>query len=260
MLAGRHLPHDEGCVFYRTHARRRDEAPWNRPRKAPEGLFAVLRDRAEEERVSRPGGRSEEEGERTHIRRSALSQRLLMLMERAGLNRLPPPDTFGGPDRWLDVMRERATLIEVAPGRALSGLWFPDIRMWKGKWVPARIREVAKNWPAGHKPQGFLCWVVWDVDAHGVGTQQRKDRVEVVSGVGRPVVGRNPIPAPYLFLGAVGVQDERIGYECLEGYAQPIVSSDCPLPVDSLPRPPCTCARGSARQGRAIRRSPCTRT
>ena len=118
VLAGPHLPHDEGCVFHRTHARRRDEALWNRPRKAPDGLFAVLRDRSEEQRVSRLGGRSEEEG-------------------------------------------------------------------------------------------------------------------ELVSGVGRPVVGRNPIPPPYLFLGAVGMLEARFGYECVEGYAQPIVASDCPVPVDS---------------------------
>ena len=233
VLAGRHLRHDEGCVFHRTHARRRDEALWNRPRKAPDGLFAVLRDRSEEQRVSRPGGRSEEEGERTHVRRSALSQRLLMPIERAELNRLPPVDAIGKSGRWQAAIQERTTEIEIAPGRMLSDLWFPHIRMWNGRLVHARVRAAASDWPAGHKAQGFLCWFVWDVDAHGVGTKARNDRVEVVSGVGRPVVGRNPIPPPYLFLGAVGVQDERIGYECLDGYAQPIVSSDCPLPVDS---------------------------
>ena len=47
------------------------------------------------------------------------------------------------------------------------------------------------------------------------------------------MIGRNPVPRPYLFLGAVGVLDRQIGYECLEGYAQPIVASDCPVPVDS---------------------------
>ena len=233
VLAGPHLPHDEGCVFHRTHARRRDEALWNRPRKAPDGLFAVLRDRSEEQRVSRLGGRSEEEGERTHVRRSALSQRLLMLMERAELNRLPPVDTIGNSGRWQDVIQERTTEIEIAPGRMLSDLWFPHIRMWNGRLVHARVRAVASDWPAGHKAQGFLCWFVWDVDAQGVGTNARNDRVEVVSGVGRPVVGRNPIPPPYLFLGAVGMLEARFGYECVEGYAQPIVASDCPVPVDS---------------------------
>ncbi len=62
---------------------------------------------------------------------------------------------------------------------------------------------------------------------------QRRNRVDVVVGVGRPVIGRNPVPRPYLFLGAVGVLDLQIGYEYLEGYAQPIVASDYPVPVDS---------------------------
>ena len=66
-----------------------------------------------------------------------------------------------------------------------------------------------------------------------MGTAARRDRVEVVSGVGRPVVGRNPIPPPYLFLGAVGLAYEQVGYECLEGYAQPIVAGEWPVPVDS---------------------------
>ena len=93
---------------------------------------------------------------------------------------------------WQAAIQERTTEIEIAPGRMLSDLWFPHIRMWNGRLVHARVRAAASDWPAGHKAQGFLCWFVWDVDAQGVGTKARNDRVEVVSGVGRPVVGRNP--------------------------------------------------------------------
>ena len=232
VLGGRHVPHDERCIFHRTHARRRDEGSRDRPpRKAPQGYFGVLRDRAEEQRVSQPGGRSDEGGERTGVWRSAMSQRLLMLNERAGLNRLP--QAGADPDRWLDAIREQAAEIEIAPGRLLSDLWFPHVGMWNRRQVHARVRAAAKDWPAGHKPQGFLCWVVWDVDAHGVGTEERNNRVDVVSAVGRPVVGGNPVRAPYLFLGAVGLRDERAGYECLAACAHPIVASDCPVPVDS---------------------------
>ena len=236
VLAGRQAAHDESCVFHRTRARRRrDAAQWDRAAiKAPEGLFAVLRDRAEEQRVSKPGGRSgEEDGERTRVRLRALRQRLLMLVESAGLNRLRPGEESGDARSWPDALLERAKEIEIAPGRLLCDLWFPAHRMWRRRLVHARVRAAAKDWPAGHKPQGFLCWVVWDVDARGVGTLERNNRVEVVSGVGRPVVGRNLIAPPYLFLGAVGMDDARIGYECLEAYAQPIVASDCPVPVDS---------------------------
>ena len=60
-----------------------------------------------------------------------------------------------------------------------------------------------------------------------------RKRVEVLSGVGQPVIGRNPVPPPYLFLGAVGLPGGSSGYECLKAYAQPIVASDCPVPVGS---------------------------
>lgn len=235
VLAGRQVAHDEGCVFHRTRARRRDAARWNRPaRGAPEGFFAVLRDRAEEQRVSRPSGRSEEEdGERPAGRRPALAQLALMLMERAGLNRLRPGEGSRDAGSLADALLERAKEIEIAPGRLLSDLWFPDHRMWRRTLVHARVRAAARDWPARHKPQGFLCWVVWDVDARGVGTADRHNRVEVRSGVGRPIIGRNPVAPPYLFLGAVGVDDERTGYECLQAYAQPIVARECPVPVDS---------------------------
>ena len=146
VLAGRQAAHDESCVFHRTRARRRQRGPWDRPaRTAPEGRFAVLRDRAEEQRVSRPGGRSEEEeGERTGPRRPASSQLLLMLMERAGLNRLRPGDEFGDESAWSDVLLERAKEFEIAPGRLLSDLWFPAHRMWRPRLVHAREPRAAR--------------------------------------------------------------------------------------------------------------------
>ena len=234
VLAGQHVQHDPDCFFYRRHANRSDKAQWDRsPRKAPEGFFAVLREPAQEQRVSRPGRRSKEKGDTLAGRRPALSQRLLMLMERAALNQLPPVDTLGDGSKWQRVMRARAAEIEIAPDRPLSKLWFDHIRTWKGELVHARVREAAREWPTGHVAQGFLCWVVRDVDAHGVGSQERNDRVDVLARVGRPVVGRNPVPGPYLFLGAVGLPEGRSGYECLQAYAQPIVARDCPVPVDS---------------------------
>lgn len=59
------------------------------------------------------------------------------------------------------------------------------------------------------------------------------DPVEVVSGIGRPIVGHSPVRGPYLFIGAVGLPRGSGGYACVEGWAQPIVATDCPVPVDS---------------------------
>ena len=67
----------------------------------------------------------------------------------------------------------------------------------------------------------------------GVGRVGGTDRVEVRSGVVRPVVGTRPIAPPYLFLGAVGLLKGETGYQCLEAYAQPIVAREWPVPVDS---------------------------
>ena len=121
--------------------------------------------------------------------------------------------------------------------------------MWVSKSVHTRVRAAAGDWPVGHKPQGFLCWVVGDTDARCVDSAYRNKRVEVASGVGRPVVGRSPIPPPYLFLGAVGLADEQRDYECLEGYAQPIVARDCLVPVDSdYERRACGTLRETLRQ------------
>lgn len=234
VLGGRHPDHDEGCVFHRTQVRHRLEARWSRPRKAPRGYFAVLHDAAEDRRVSLPHGRPEEETEeRRTARRSALSQRLLMLMERARFNRLPEADALGDPAGWLGRLRDSAADIEIAPGRPLRELWFTNERMWHGRAVHARVREAARDWPSGFRAQGFLCVVAWEVDSGGIGTERRGNRIDVASAVGRPVIGRNPVPRPYLFLGLVGERNRRAGYECLAGHAQPIVAASCPVPVDS---------------------------
>ena len=198
------LAHDRRCVFHRPPAhRRQDAAQWNRmARTAPNGFFAVLRDqaRAGEQRVARPGGRVEARGQRTSVHRPALSQLLLMLLEKAALTRVRPDDER----MWVNTVEAPAKEVEIAPGRPLSELWFPRAAMWTSTLVHARVRAAARDWPAGHKPQGFLCWVVSEVDARGVGRVGGTDRVEVRSGVVRPVVGTRPIEPPCLFVGAVG--------------------------------------------------------
>ena len=43
----------------------------------------------------------------------------------------------------------------------------------------------------------------------------------------------NTRPRPYLFIGAVARYTGRPDYECVRAFAQPIVATDCPIPVDS---------------------------
>ncbi len=98
--------------------------------------------------------------------------------------------------------------------------------------VGDRMQSLAETWAEGHRPQGFLCGAVWDVDDHGV-TGARGTRLDVVSRVTRPVIGGNPVSPPYLFIGVVGLEDGAAAWACLAGHAQPIVAMNCPIPVES---------------------------
>ncbi len=236
VLGGRHARHGPGCVFHRKHAESPPEASQDRPtRKAPEGYFAVPLDWPEGLPALEARTGSGRTGKRPGAHPPALSQRLLKLMEDTELNRFRPGDEGRESCLWLAAMRERAKedKIEIAPGRLLSNLWFPRVAMWRGRWAHAQIRKAARNWPKGQKPQGFLCWVVRKVDEHSVSVRDGKGRVEVLSGVRQPLIGGNPVSPPYLFIGVVGLPQGKSGYECLEGYAQPIVSDHRPIPVDS---------------------------
>ncbi|MDE0174816.1 MAG: hypothetical protein OYH76_21880 [Defluviicoccus sp.] len=173
--------HSPGCAFHRATARRRAGKPWNRPaRKAPVGYFAVLRNVSDDVDPAAPNGRGEPEVRM--VRRPALSRLLLMLMERAGLNRLSIADRLSEETKWKDALARATEGLEIAPGCSLGDLWFPRPRMWTGKLVHARVRAAAPTWPARHRPQGFVCWVVREVDEDVASAWRGTDPVEVVSG------------------------------------------------------------------------------
>ena len=77
-----------------------------------------------------------------------------------------------------------------------------------------------------------MCWPVGETDEGSVETR-KGIRVAVADRLRRPVIEGTPVPGPWLFLGAVGLRDRISGYECLQGWAQPIMSFHWPIPVDS---------------------------
>ncbi len=195
-------------------------------------FFTALANAPEELRVAESRALSQHLGARPGNRPSKLQQKLFQLVLFAGLNRLPDAEAANAKE-WSGRIRQAARRFEVAPGRPLAGLIFPWRRMWQMDRVDDRMRAVAKAWPEGHRPQGFVCGAVWGVDDHGVTGGRRGTRLDVAARITRPVIGANPVSPPYLFMGVVGLEDGADAWACLSGHAQPIVAMNCPVPVES---------------------------
>ena len=230
--------HSHDCEFNRARRDWNPKSQWDKgrkARKAPEGLCEVLRESSEDHEFA---NQNTTQPSRNKVlwspRRPALSQLLLRVIEKEGLNKLSSVDNFADRKNRDNDIREGITEIDIAPGILLSKFWFSDVGEWNDKKVHRKMTEAAKKWPNGHKPQGFLCWIVWDVDKDGVGNKKGNKRVDVINGVKRPVIYMEPVREPYLFLGVVGLPTNKESeYKCIKAYAQPIVATDCPIPVDS---------------------------
>ena len=160
-----------------------------------------------------------------------LRHRLFELMVHASLNRLPDARTANARE-WSNRIREASRAFEIAPDRRLDDFILPYRRMWQMDRIDARMRDLARTWPEGHRPQAFVCGSVWEVDDHGV-TGSRGSRIDVVSGMARPVMGGKAVNPPYLFMGVVGLEEGAATWACLHGHAQPIAAMNCPLPMES---------------------------
>ncbi|MDE0005298.1 MAG: hypothetical protein OXQ29_21620, partial [Rhodospirillaceae bacterium] len=97
----------------------------------------------------------------------------------------------------------------------------------------ARVREAARSFPKGRVPQGFMCFPVLHVGERSLPATSKYGELEVVSRIKRPTVGGRAVSGPYLFFGVVALTTRRRGYECVRGWAQPVVSVHRPVPVDS---------------------------
>ena len=248
VLQGENRPrHLANCVFHRESREERAERNWRRAaRVRPEGYFAALRARKDGDSeeldtgedgtaLTDPLHASEEDGEREPGRRRmpALSGLLCRLLETADLTRVQANEPAPGMGGWMDAMRAVAKTIEVAPGHPLDGLLFLWRTGWDRRRVHARVREAARDFPKGHVPQGFVCFPVRQVGERSLPATGKYGELEVVSRIKRPTIGGRAVSGPYLFFGVVALTTRRRGYECVRGWAQPIVSVHRPVPVDS---------------------------
>ena len=236
LQGGSRLQHHTYCVFYRESREQRARKNGGRAaRVPPERYFSALHAREDGRGLTDPLHGLGEGGDREPGQRrvQAMSGLLCRLLEKAGLTRIganvPVPDVC----EWLDAIRAAAKSIEVAPERTLDKLLFLSRTDWDRRRVHARVREAARDFPEGHVPQGFVCFPVFNIGERAVPANRKYGALEVVSRIRRPTIGGRAVSPPYLFFGVVALTTRRRGYECVQAWAQPVVSIRQPVPVDS---------------------------
>ncbi|MCY3754315.1 MAG: hypothetical protein OXG99_09540 [Alphaproteobacteria bacterium] len=163
-----------------------------------------------------------------------LSGMLGALMDAARLNALAVADGFSSERQWLAEIAHAAEAFRLAPGVPMPAFLFTDPADWRLGAVARRLAAAESNWPERHRPFALLCWTAREVDETAINRSwPRLGHVEVRSKVTAPSVWQNRVPGPWLFLGLVARSEDRRQWECLSASAQPIVSTLCPVPVDS---------------------------
>ena len=163
-----------------------------------------------------------------------LSGMLAALMDAARLNVLAVADGFSSERQWLAELVRAAEAFRLAPGVPMPAFLFTDPTDWRSGAVARRLAAAETGWPERHTPFALLCWTARDVDETAINRSwPRLGHVEVRAGVSAPSVWQNRVRGPWLFLGLVARSEDRRQWECLSASAQPIVSTLCPVPVDS---------------------------
>ena len=227
-----HLP---GCPFFRDQATNRisEIRPPHSPADPPEGFFEVLRP-APEKLAQKP--ESDISDDRTrHAAVPRLARLLWRLMSLSGVQRTPPRREES-PDRSIAdefrALSAAATRIEIAPGIELGRALWTHARPFHSNRVYAGLRELSRQWPRGHAPQAFLALFASAVKGSTIFVAGA-DPITLANRVQSPSIRDNPIKGPYLVLVVVGEYPEAQGYAALRAYAQPIVSGQRFVPVDS---------------------------
>jgi len=162
-----------------------------------------------------------------------LSGMLGALMDAARLNALAVADGFSSERQWLAEIESAVEAFRLAPGVPMPAFLFTDPADWRSGAVARTLAAAEPNWPERHRPFALLCWTARDIDETAINRVHPRSGVEVRSRVSAPSVWQNRVPGPWLFLGLVARSEDRRQWECLSASAQPIVSTLCPVPVDS---------------------------
>ncbi|MAM37040.1 MAG: hypothetical protein CL949_00715 [Erythrobacter sp.] len=227
-----HLP---DCPFFRDQATNRmsEIRPPHSPADPPEGFFEVLRP-APEKLAQKPESASSDDRTR-HASVPRLARLLWRLMSLSGVQRTPPPQEDLSARSIADEFRAlsaAAARIEIAPGIELGRVLWTHALAFHSNRVYAGLRELSRQWPRGHAPQAFLALYASAVQGSTI-IVAGAEPVTLANRVQSPSIRGNVIKGPYLVLVVVGEYPEAHGYAALRAYAQPIVSGQRFVPVDS---------------------------
>ena len=249
VLHGKNRPqHHPDCVFYRESREERVEKNWRRAaRVRPEGYFAALRARKSGNAAESLAGEDGtaltdplhtlgEDSDREPGRRRmpALPVLLYLLLETAGLTRVRAKEPAPGIGGWTEAMSAAAKTIEIRARTPLGRAPVPVAH----RLGPAGVCMRRFGRPRGSSRSAMcrraLCafrYVTWER-----GPCRRPASTESLKwsrGSSGPLSAGRAVSGPYLFFGVVALTTRRRGYECVRGWAQPIVSVHRPVPVDS---------------------------
>ena len=159
---------------------------------------------------------------------------LWTLMHTARLHRLAVADGFSSSRGWLAAIEKAAEQFYLPPEVPASEFLFTDPKSWNSGEVGRRLDAVGQDLPEFEEPFALLCWPALDVSEYEVnGRNTELGHMKARTPVVRPIIGDNPVRGPYLFLGAVERSEDGKRWECTKACAQPIVATECPIPVDS---------------------------
>ena len=227
--------HRADCPFFRDQVTNRmsEVRGAHMPADPPSGFFEVLRPAPEKLAQKPESGASDDRTRQTSVPR--LARLLWRLIDISSLNRCAPLSSRS-PDRSIArefrALSAAATKIEIAPGIELGRALWTHAQALHSNRAYAGLRELARQWPRGHAPQGFLTLFSSGFKGAVVNVAGAAP-VVVANRVQSPSVRGNPIRGPYLVIIVAGEYPEAHGYAPLRAYAQPVYSGQRFVPVES---------------------------
>jgi len=227
--------HRTDCPFFRDQATNRlsEVRLPHPPAEPPSGFFEVLRP-APKKLAQRPDDETTDDRTR-HQSVPRLARLLWRLMELSGVNRVAAPSADTPPPSIkteFQAIAKAAAKIEIAPGLELDRALWTHAQAIHSNRVFAVLRQLARTWPSGHAPQGFVALFSPSFKGQQIEVAGA-DPVLIANRVQSPSTREKPVRGPYLALVVIGEYPEADGYAPLRAYAQPIYSGRQFIPVDS---------------------------